>query len=136
MASITAIQGIADAKVKKLREAGIRTTDDLLAKANTSKRREKLAADTTASEKQLLTWATHADLMRVKGVSGSSAQLLGAAGVSSVKDLKSSDAETLAAAMDKKNSARKNPLVARAPSAKVVQKWIDQAKPLKPIVRQ
>lgn len=135
MATITAIQGMAEAKADKLREAGIRTTDALLANANTKKRREKLSKETRISEKQILTWVNHADLMRIKGISGQYSELLEAAGVDTIKELRSRNAENLTAAMEKKNKARKNKLVQRTPSEKVVQKWIDQAKGLKPIVR-
>ena len=135
MASITAIEGIGDAKADKLRAAGIKTCEALLAGANTKKRREKLAAETKLSEKQILTWVNHADLMRIKGVSGQYSELLEAAGVDSVPELKQRNAENLAAAMEKKNNARKNKLVQRTPSAKVVQKWIDQAKSLKKVVQ-
>jgi predicted RecB family nuclease len=135
VATITAIEGIADAKVDQLREAGVRTTEQLLEQANTPKRREKLAASYKVTEKQLLGWVTRAELMRVKGVSGPSAELLVAVGISSIKDLRGADAEELAAAMEKKNNAKKNKLVERTPSSKVVQKWIDQAKDLKPVVR-
>lgn len=135
MAAINAIPGVADAKVEELRAAGIRTTDDLLVQANTPKRREKLAGARKVTEKQLLTWVRLAELMRVKGVSGPSAELLVAAKVDSLKELKGADAEALAATLDKKNSARKNPPLKRAPSSKVVQKWIDEAKALKATVR-
>lgn len=135
MATITAIQGIAEAKAEKLREAGVRTTDALLANANTKKRREKLSKEVKISEKQILTWVNHADLMRIKGISGQYSELLEAAGVDTIKELRTRNAENLAEAMEKKNKARKNKLVQRTPSVKVVQKWIDQAKGLKPVVR-
>lgn len=135
VATITAIEGIAEAKAEKLREAGIRTTDALLANANTKKRREKLSKEARISEKQILTWVNHADLMRIKGVSGQYSELLGAAGVDTIKELRTRNAESLTEAMEKKNKARKNKLVQRTPSVKVVQKWIDQAKDLKPVVR-
>jgi predicted RecB family nuclease len=135
VATITAITGITDAKADKLRGAGIRTTDALLEQANTAKRREKLVADTQVNAKQLDTWVNHADLMRVKGVSGATAALLDAAGVKTLKDLRGADAEKTAAAMERRNNARKEPLVKRAPSAKVVQGWVDGAKDLKLVVR-
>lgn len=135
MATISAIEGIADSKVEKLRAEGIRTTDALLDQANTAKRREKLSASTKITEKQLLGFVNQADLMRVKGVGGPIANLLDAVGVSNVKDLRSSDADELAAKLEKKNNAKKNPPVKRTPSSKVVQKWIDDAKGLKLVVR-
>ncbi len=134
MASITAIEGIGDAKADKLRAAGIKTCEALLAQANTKKKREKLSAATKLSEKNILTWVNHADLMRIKGVSSQYSELLEAAGVDSCAELKQRNAANLAEAMLKKNNAKKVQLVKRPPSEKVVQGWIDQAKKLKKVV--
>lgn len=134
MASITAIEGIGDAKADKLRAAGIRTCEALLEQANTKKRRAALAKETKLSEKQILTWVNHADLMRIKGVSSQYSELLEAAGVDSTAELKQRNAANLAETMEKKNNAKKNRLVKRTPSEKVVQGWIDQAKKLKKVV--
>ena len=135
MATITAIDGVTDARADKLREAGVRTTDALLANANTRRRREKLSAEAGISEKVILDLVNQADLMRVRGVSAQSAALLKAVGVDTLKELKRRDAEDLAEAMEQKNSRRKNPLVKRAPSAKTVEKWVEHAKSLKQVVR-
>jgi predicted RecB family nuclease len=133
--SISAIEGVGDRQAEKLRAAGIATVESLLANGNTKKRREKLAAETKISEKSILKWVNHADLMRIKGVSGQYSELLEAAGVDTVKELKHRNADNLAEAMEKTNSRKKTPLVRRTPSAKVVQKWIDQAKDLKAVVK-
>lgn len=135
MATITAIDDITDAKAKKLRAAGIRTTEGLLAQANTKKRRQKLAEETKLSEKQILEWVNCADLMRIKGISTQYSDLLEAAGVDTVKELRRRNAENLAAAMEEKNARAKKKLVTRTPSVKVVQGWVDQAKKLKPMVQ-
>ncbi len=134
MASITAIEGIGDSKADKLRAAGVKTVEALLENGNTKKKREKLAAATKLSEKNILTWVNHADLMRIKGVSSQYSELLEAAGVDSVAELKQRNAANLAEAMEKANNRKKNKLVQRTPSEKVVQKWIDQAKKLKKVV--
>ena len=135
MATITAIDGITDARADKLREAGVRTTDALLTNANTKKRREKLSKQAGISEKVILDLVNQADLMRVKGVSAQSAALLKAAGVDTLKELKRRNAENLAEAMEQKNSRKKTPIVKRAPSAKTVEKWVEEAKSLKPVVK-
>ena len=44
-------------------------------------------------------------------------------------------AETLTEAMEAANNRRRNKLVKRTPSAKVVQKWIDSAGELEPVVK-
>lgn len=135
MATITALDGVTDARAEKLREAGVRTTDALLANANTKKRREKLSKEAGISEKVLLDLVNQTDLMRVKGVSAQSAALLKAVGVDTLKELKRRNAENLAEAMEQKNSRKKEPIVKRAPSPKTVEKWVEQAKSLKPVVK-
>lgn len=135
MATITAIDGVTDARAEKLREAGVRTSDALLANANTKKRREKLSKEAGISEKVILELVNQADLMRVKGVSAQSAALLKAVGVDTLKELKRRNAENLAEAMEQKNSRKKEPIVKRAPSAKTVEKWVEQAKSLKQVVK-
>ena len=72
--------------------------------------------------------------MRIKGVSTQYSDLLEAAGVDTVKELKNRNAVNLAAAMEKANSGRKR-LVKRTPSARVVRGWVDQAKKLAAVVR-
>lgn len=133
MATITAIEGVGDKQAEKLRAAGIKTCEGLLDAGNTKKRRQKLAEATKISEKSLLTWVNHADLMRVKGVSGRYSELLEKAGVDSVVELKTRNAEKLAEAMEKANNRLKNKVL-RTPSPKVVQNWIDNAKTLKKVV--
>jgi predicted RecB family nuclease len=70
--------------------------------------------------------------MRVNGVGEEYADLLEEAGVDTVKELATRNAENLAAAMEEKNAARKR--VDRVPSATVVEKWVDEAKGLDPMV--
>ncbi len=135
MATITALDGVTDARAEKLREAGVRTTDALLANANTKKRREKLSKEAGISEKVLLDLVNQTDLMRVKGVSAQSAALLKAVGVDTLKELKRRNAENLAEAMEQKNARKKTPIVKRAPSPKTVEKWVEQAKSLKQVVK-
>ena len=55
---IIEIEGVGDSYAKKLEDAGIKTTDDLLAAAATPKGREKLAEETGISPKLILRWAT------------------------------------------------------------------------------
>ena len=69
------IEGIGPAYAEKLEAAGVKTTDDLLDKADNKKGREKLAEETGISEKLILKWANHADLFRIKGIAGQFAEL-------------------------------------------------------------
>ena len=85
---IDQIEGIGDAYAQKLQAVGVTTTEELLNRAATTKGREKLAEETGISSKLILRWANHADLFRIKGVAGQFAELLEAAGVDTVKELR------------------------------------------------
>jgi predicted flap endonuclease-1-like 5' DNA nuclease len=135
MASVTTIEGIGPRNAGKLQKAGIRTCEKLLEEGATRKGRNALAKETGFDAKQLLEWVNRADLMRVKGVSRQYSDLLEAAGVDTVKELRRRNAENLTKAMEDANSAKRNKLVQRTPSAKVVQKWIDHANELDPVVK-
>ncbi len=129
---IEEIEGIGKEYADKLRSADIQTTEDLLRRCGDKKGREGVATEAGVSEKRLLEWVNRADLMRINGVGEEYADLLEQAGVDTVKELATRNAENLAAAMEEKNAARK--LVDRTPSAAVVEKWVKEAKTLKPAV--
>ena len=71
-----------------LKKAGIRTTARLLETAKDAKGRRQLAEKTGLAEKSILRWANLSDQMRIKGVGEDYANLLQAAGVDTVKELK------------------------------------------------
>jgi len=125
---ITDIDGIDEGAAAVLKKAGIRSTGRLLEKAHTLRGRKELAGKTGFDEKQLLCWANVADRMRIKGISRDYAELLRAAGVDTVKELKYRNPCNLAQAMKEAN--RKNKLVRMLPSEKVVARWIEDAKKL------
>jgi hypothetical protein len=125
---ITDIDGIDAGTVAILKSVGIRSTGALLEAARTAKGRKALAIKTGFDEKQLLRWANVADRMRVKGISKEYAELLQAAGVDTVKELKYRNPANLAKAMAEANRKRK--MVRLLPSEKVVGRWIDYAKSL------
>lgn len=122
------IEGIGPAHGAALREAGIKTVDDLLEAACAKKGRAKLAEKTHITESRLLKCVNMADLFRIRGVASQYAELLEGAGVDTVKELKHRNAENLAAKMVEVN-AEKN-LVRKTPSVKVISGWITQAKEL------
>jgi len=128
---ITDIDGIDGEVAAVLKSAGIRSSDRLLEAARTVKGRKTLAARTGYGEKRLLYWANIADRMRIKGVRKEYAELLQAAGVDTVKELKYRNPSNLAKAMADANRKRK--LVRLLPSEKVVRRWIENARilPLK-----
>jgi hypothetical protein len=125
---ITDIEGIDGEAAAILKSAGIRSTARLLEHARTVKGRKALAAKTGFSEKQLLCWANVADRMRIKGISREYAELLQAAGVDTVKELKYRNPGNLAKSMADANNRRK--MVRLLPSEKVVCRWIADAQKL------
>lgn len=129
---IEKIEGIGPAYAAKLAEQGIKTTADYLAKAADAKGRKALAEATAISPALILRWANQADLMRITGVGEEFAELLEKAGVDTVKELKMRNPQNLTAAMDAVNAEKK--LVRRIPALSEVEKWIEQAKTLEPMI--
>lgn len=122
------IEGVGAAYAEKLVAAGVTTTDALLEKCAAPAGRKALAEETGISEKLILKWTNHADLIRIHGVGPQFAELLEAAGVDTVKELKHRVAANLQAKMEEVNAAKN--LVNRVPSAAELQKMIDEAKEL------
>lgn len=127
---VVEIEGIGPTYAAKLEAAQITTTADLLKACADPRGRKALAQATGIDEQRLLKWANMADLMRIKGIGKQYAELLEAAGVDTVKELKQRVAANLAAKMAEVNAARK--LTRAVPAAKMVAGWIDQAKTLPP----
>jgi TnpA family transposase len=126
---ITDIDGIDDDVAARFRCIGIRTSDRLLEAARDAKGRKALAAATGLDEKLLLRFANMADRLRIKGLGKDYAELLHAAGVETVRELKHRNARRLAGAIAAANGERR--LVKSPPSEKVVARWIDAAKAMK-----
>jgi predicted RecB family nuclease len=126
--AIMDIQGIGPLMAAKLRKVGIRTTAKLLEAAKTAKGRKALAAKLDVDEKTVLRWANLVDRMRIKGVGEDYARLLQVVGVDTVKELKHRNVAKLASAM--RDANKKTKLVRLLPSARRVQRWVDEAKQL------
>ena len=75
------IEGIGHNYAARLETMAIFTTDDLLAQGSTKKGRVGISEVTGIPENLILTWVNHADLHRITGVAGQTAELLEAAGV-------------------------------------------------------
>lgn len=129
---VIVIEGVGDVYAEKLQAAGVKTTADILAKCATPKGRQALAEETGISDKLILKWTNHADLMRIKGVGGQFAELLEAAGVDTVKELKHRVPANLQPKMLEVNEAKN--LVNRVPSVKEIEKMVAQAKELEPVI--
>ena len=110
----------------KLKTAGIRTTARLLDAAKSPKGRKQLAEQTGIEEKRILNWANAADRMRIKGIGQEYSDLLQAAGVDTVKELKYRNPGKLAEAMASANA--KSKLARVLPSPRAIERWIEQAK--------
>ncbi len=130
---ITEIQGIGADTALILKTEGIRTTISLLREAKTPKQRLKIAAKVGTNDKCVLDWVTAADRMRIKGVGWEYSELLCAAGVKTVNELKFRNPQKLVDQMTDANNKRK--LVRFLPSVKMVKRWIESAKKLPPVIR-
>jgi hypothetical protein len=130
---ITDIQGIGPDTAAILKSEGIRTTPGLLRMAKTPKQRLRIAAKIGTDDKSVLDWVTAADRMRVKGVGCEYSELLRAAGVRTVPELRFRNPQRLVEKMQEANTKRK--LVRLLPSVNTVARWIEIAKKLPPIVR-
>jgi len=130
--TIEHIDGIGSACGAQLRAAGIATTARLLEAAADPAGRKRLAEAADIDAGRILHWANMADLMRIKGVGKQFAELLEAAGVDTVKELKMRNAANLAARMSEINGQKK--LTRAVPSETLVARWIAEAKQLPPIL--
>ena len=129
---IVDVEGVGPAYAEKLQNAGCITTDDLLARAGKKSGRESLAAATGISEKLILEWTNHVDLMRIDGVGSEYADLLEAAGVDSPAELAQRNAASLAVTFGELDAGRNT--VRRIPSEAVVAGWIAEAKTMERMV--
>ncbi len=125
---ITDIEGIGPSIAERLKAARIRTTSRLLEAAKNPRGRKALADKTGVECSRILKWANMADMMRIKGIGEEYSELLEAAGVDTVRELKHRNPANLAKAMTEANTRRK--LVRLLPSEKAITKWISQAKSL------
>ncbi|MBI1384035.1 MAG: DUF4332 domain-containing protein [Rhizobiales bacterium] len=129
---IETVEGIAKVYGEKLRQAGVKRTDQLLERGASKKGRKELADVVGIDEKLILKWTNFCDLMRIRGVGEEYSELLEAAGVDTVKELKMRKPDNLHKAMVEANAKRK--MVRQLPSLKQVEKWVAQAKELPAIM--
>ena len=122
------VEGIGPVIGEKLRVAGIKDTDALLAGCLTPTQRKNLAAKTEISDKLILRFANMVDLFRISGVGSEFSELLEAAGVDTVPELATRNPANLAEAMAKANREKK--LTRRVPVEAEITKWVAQAKAL------
>ena len=129
---VETIEGVGEVYAQKLNAVGVKTTDDILVKCATPKGRKELAEASGISEKLILKWANHSDLMRINGVAGQFAELLEAAGVDTVKELQHRAPANLKAKLDEVNAVKN--LVNRVPNLPEIESMVAQAKELAPVL--
>ncbi len=128
MAKLEEVEGIGPKYAEKLRNAGVKSTSDLLKKGATPAGRKQIEKDSSISGKLILEWVNHVDLFRVKGIGSEYADLLEAAGVDTVVELSKRRPDNLHKALVETNQKKK--LVRLLPGEKRIQKWIEEAKTL------
>lgn len=126
------IQGIGPVYAEKLIAIGIEDVAQLLEAGKTPKGRKDLEEKTGIRSDLILTWVNHADLFRVKGIGPQFSELLEAAGVDTVKELRTRNAANLAQKIAEVNEAKH--LCKRTPVEKEVKAFIDLAAALEPVV--
>lgn len=132
MAKLTDVEGIGEVYAKKLKDAGVSTTEALLEMGATAKGRKDLVEKSGISDKLILEWVNHVDLFRIRGVAEEYADLLEEAGVDTVPELAQRNAENLLEKMTAVNVEKK--LVRRLPVLSQVVDWIEQAKQLPRVI--
>ncbi len=129
---IEEIEGIGPAHGEKLASVGIKNTDAFLQLCADRKGRREIGVKVNISEKHLLKWANLADLMRISGIGPQFSELLEAAGVDTVKELRHRNPVNLAARM--KEVQQEKRLTRTAPGVSTVSRWVAQARKLDPII--
>ncbi len=132
MASIVDIEGIGPVYSKKLREVGVRSIATLLKRGGNPKGRKELADAICIEESQILEWVNHADLFRVHGIGSEYSDLLEAAGVDTVPELRQRNPRALYDTLVKTNEEKK--LVRKLPTANQVAAWVEEAKTLPRVI--
>ena len=129
---ITEIEGIGPVYQEKLAAAGVKTVEGILKAGATKAGRKKIAEESGLDESQILVWVNMADLFRIKGVASQFAELLKAAGVDTVKELRTRNAENLHAKLVEVQEEKK--ITRTVPALNQVTDFVEQAKALEPMV--
>jgi predicted flap endonuclease-1-like 5' DNA nuclease len=126
------IEGIGPVFAEKLGNAGVVTVENLLEKGATRGGRKSIAEASGIDESKVLNWVNKADLFRIKGIGPQFSELLEAAGVDTVKELKNRNAENLYQKLVEVQAEKK--ITRAVPALKQVTNFIEQAKNLPPVV--
>lgn len=129
---VSDIEGIGPAFEAKLNEIGIKNVDQLLEKGGSAAGRKEIEEQTGIDHKRVLDWVGMADMFRVKGIASQFAELLKAAGVDTIKELRNRNAENLHKKLEEVNAEKK--LTKAVPRLDQIEDFIGQAKELEPKV--
>lgn len=132
MARVDQVAGVDQKTATKLRKVGVKTARGLSSAARTGRGRSELAKATGISARVLQGWVHHADLLQVKGVGAEYAELLVAAGVDTVRDLRRRNPTALLAKIIGLNGTHR--VVQRLPTESMVENWIESAKAVTPTI--
>jgi predicted flap endonuclease-1-like 5' DNA nuclease len=122
---VLALEGIGPEFAKKLRKAGIKTSEALVAADP-----KALAAETGVAEGLIRNWRSMANLLPVKGVGPQFAEVLARTGLESVTDLANCDADKLTARVEALLESKQVTVVGVKVTEKRVAAWIAEAQKL------
>ncbi len=125
---IREVKGVTPELESKLRDEGIKDSDQLLERLKTAAARRDLASMLRIDHEVVMELANRADLIRIRGVAGAYSDLLESAGVDTVKELSDRVPENLQAKLARINEQMK--LVHRTPTVEMVEDWVSQARAL------
>jgi len=129
---ITMIESIGPAMKDKLAAAGVTSVEGLLEKGASKVGRKAIADASGLDESKILVWVNMADLFRINGIASQFAELLKAAGVDTVKELRTRNVENLHAALVK--TQEEKGLTRVVPAVSRVADFVAEAKTLEPLV--
>ena len=118
---IIEIEGVGPEFARRLEEAGVSTTTELLVRSASPGQRLDLSAQTGIGEAYIDRWAEMANLMRLKGIGPQYSELLVSTGVVSLEQLATRDPDELAQALARVNTERQ--LATSPPTPSEVQAW-------------
>ncbi len=108
-----------------LEEHGISSRDDLILKADTPEAQQTLAEGLGIDVSLVRRWALLADLLRLVDIEAGAVNLLEAAGVGSLRELRVRDPQRLTGLLSQENRARS--LVEQPPTLETVRRWVRDA---------
>jgi predicted flap endonuclease-1-like 5' DNA nuclease len=122
------LEGIGVKYGKTLEKAGFLDVESLIG-LNRDQIKE-LSKKTKISEKLIDKWAEHADLMRIDGIGPEYAEVINEIGIDSVKELAQRNPANTLERIEKLDKEKPD-VFRRAPTLKMIEEWIEEAKKIK-----